>query len=150
MPLLLTSQPGFTEIADATFDAGAPVTAATMKALNAGAKYAAVAVEFFAVDHKHGETVALPVSPIDGYAYSRSQLRYMWSPKYSASASRDAQGNLQGGATSGAGHLLFWLFDIDQATGLVSCAVAYHKDGGAQTNSNDGILSVMIVADRRR
>jgi hypothetical protein len=150
MPLSLQTQPGFTEVPDSAFDAGNPVTSANLKALNAGAKFAAVRNEQFVAEYKHGETVTLPVSPVDGYQYTREELRYSWSVKYTASASRDASGKLQGGPTGGPGHLLFMSFDVNQQTGLVSCVVAYHKDGGAQTNTNDGILTVITHAQRNR
>lgn len=150
MPLTLQVPPGFSEVPDSAFDAGNPVTAANMKALNAAVKFGVVRNEQFVADYKHGETVALPISPVDGYAYTRAELRYSWSLAYTGSASRDAAGVLQGGATSGAGHMLFVNFSVNQQTGLVSCMVAYHKDGGAQTNSNDGILTVITHAQRNR
>jgi len=42
-------------------------------------KFAAVRTEEFWGYYKNGETVALPVSPADGYAYAREELRYVWS-----------------------------------------------------------------------
>lgn len=156
--LLLTSQPGFTEIADSAFDAGAAATAANMKALNSDTKFAAVRTEFFWGFYKHLETVQLPVSPADGYAYARTELLYMAVPYWSAAAG----GALNGvqydpldnppprGATSGQGHLLEFGFHVHQKTGVVSCDVHYHKDGGQQSNTNDGILMVITIAQRLR
>jgi len=41
-------------------------------------------------------------------------------------------------------------FDVSQATGLVQCEVDYYVQNGAQTNTNDGILLVMVSAKRSR
>lgn len=157
MSLTLSSQPGFTDIADGTFDAGNPVTAATAKSLNANPKFAAVRNEQFWGFYKHGETVQLPVSPADGYEYSRAELRYTWSVYWTGAAS----GALNGvqyvagapptrGSTSGGGQLLQMGFHVHQDTGVVSCNVSYYATGGAQTDTNDGILMVMVHAQRDR
>ena len=76
MSLSLGTQPGFTEIADSTFDAGNAASDSALKAVNAAAKFGVVRNEQFYGYYANGETVALPVSPADGYAYSRSELRY--------------------------------------------------------------------------
>ncbi len=152
--LVLSSQPGFTEIPDSAFDAGNAVTAANMKAMNAAAKFAAVRTEEFYGYYKHGETVQLPVSPADGYAYAREELRYTWSIYHSAGA---PGGALNGtptppsrGAPGGPGHLLVIAFDVNQLTGAVVCDVSYHKDGAAQTDTHDGILMIVTHAKRQR
>jgi len=152
--LTLTSQPGFTEIADTAFDAGNAVTAANMKAINADAKFAAVRTEEFWGYYKHGETVALPISPADGYAYERAELRYTWSIYWTGAPPGSALNGTQTppsrGATGGAGHLLQMGFDIVQTTGVIECTVSYHKDGGEQTDPHDGILMVVTHAKRSR
>lgn len=154
MSLTLTAQPGFSEIADSAFDAGNPATAANMKALNADAKFAAVRTEEFWGYYKHGETVQVPTSPADGYAYSQAELRYTWSVFWTGappgSALNGTQVTPSRGATGGSGHLLQMGFFVDQATGLVSCDVSYHKDGGSQTDTHDGILVVTTLAKRSR
>src|SRR5581483_2745933 len=152
MPLTLSSQPGFTEIADTQFDAGNPVTAANMKAINSDVKYAAVRSEEFWGFYKHGETVQLPTSPADGYAYSRQELYYTWMIYWTGAPPGSALNGTQTipsrGATSGAGQLLQMGFIVDQSTGVVTCDVSYYKDGGAQTDTHDGILLVVTHARR--
>jgi hypothetical protein len=152
--LILISQPGFTEVPDSAFDAGNVVTAANMKAVNAAAKFAAVRTEEFWGFYGHGESVQLPVSPADGYAYSREELFYSWSI-YATSA--PPGGGLNGtqtpptpGANGGAGNLLGHGGYVDQATGAVSCWSSYYVQNGAQTNTTDGILLVITHAKRAR
>ena len=86
MSLTLTAQPGFTELPDNDFDAGAPASDSNMKALNAAAKFGVVRNEQFYGYYANGETVVLPVSPADGYAYSRQELLYSWSVYWTGSA----------------------------------------------------------------
>lgn len=154
MTLVLTSQPGFSEVPETSFDAGNPVTAANMKALNAATRFAAVRTEEFWGYYGHGETVQLPISPADGYAYERAELRYTWSVYWTGAPPGAALNGTQGapsrGATSGAGQMLQMGFSVDQAMGVVACDVSYYKDGWQQTDTHDGILTVMVHAKRQR
>ncbi len=148
--LVLTSQPGFTDVPDSSFDAGNPVTAANMKALNAAAKFAAVRNEEFWGYYKHGETVQLPVSPADWYAYAVEELLFIWAIFWTGAPPGSALNGTQTppsrGATGGSGNLLQMGFSVDQATGLVTCDISYYVQGGAQADTNDGILLVMTHA----
>jgi len=152
--LTLTSQPGFAEVPEFSFDAGNPATAANMKSLNAAAKFAAVRTEEFWGYYKNGEVIQLPVSMADGYAYAREELRYSWSVWWTGAAPGSALNGTQAtpsrGATGGPGHLLQLGFNVGQGTGVVTCDVSYHQDGGAQTDTNDGILMVITHAKRQR
>jgi hypothetical protein len=150
MSLTLTAQPGFTELPDSTFDAGGPLTSASMKSLNADAKFGAVRNEQFWGYYRNGETVALPTSPIDGYEYSRAELLYSWSIYWTASAPSACNGTHtpSTGATGGAGTFLQMRSNVDQSTGAVSTMVSYYKS--SQTDTTDGILMVMIHAQRNR
>jgi hypothetical protein len=153
MSLTLTGQPGFTEIADSSFASGAPVSDSVMTALNAAAKFAAVRNEQFWGYYKSGETVALPVSPADGYAYSRAELLYVWSI-FATGAPLVALNGTQtppvNGTNTGPGNLLAVTGNVDQATGLVTTMTAYYVAGGAQTNTSDGVLCVVTMAQRNR
>ena len=155
MTLTLTSQPGFAEVPPSALDAGQPLTAANVKAINSNAAFGAVRTEEFWGFYKHGETVVLPASPADGYEYAREELRYTidliyWTGAPPGSALNGTQALPNRGATSGPGHLLQMGFHIDQATGAVTCDVQYHKDGGAQTDTHDGILRITTLAKRQR
>jgi hypothetical protein len=152
MPSLsLSAQPGFAEVPDAAFDAGGAASDTNLKALNAAAKFAAVRNEQFWGYYRHGEMVALPVSPADGYVYQREELRYSWSVYWTGAASGPLNGTQalpSRGSTSGQGTLLQMGFHVDQATGAVSCNVSYYKTG--QQDTNDGILLVVVHAQRQR
>ncbi len=154
MSLTLSSAPGFTEILDSAFDAGNPLTSANMKSLNDDAKFGAVRNEQFWGYYKNGETVILPVSPADGYQYSRSELIYSlqvyWTGAPPSSALAGTQVTPSRGATSGGGQLLQMGFDVDNGTGAVTCSVSYYATGGAQTDTTDGILKVTTIAQRSR
>lgn len=151
MSLTLSAQPGFTDLADSVFDNGNTISAADLKSLNADAKFAAVRNEQFWGFYRNGETVATPVSPADGYVYSRAELVYTWSVYWTGAATGALNGTQSTpgrGATSGGGTLLQMGFEVDQATGAVSCNVSYFD--GHQHDTNDGILMVMVHAQRDR
>jgi hypothetical protein len=152
--LTLIAQPGFAEITEAGFDPQAPATSSNLKALNSNVKFAAVRCEEFWGFYKHGETVQLPQSLADGYQYTREELLYDWSVEWTGAPPGSALNGTHDmptrGATSGAGHLLQTGFNVNQATGVVDCVVSYHKDGGAQTDTQDGILMVITFAKRQR
>ena len=151
MSLTLGTQPGFTEVADSTFDAGNAVSDSALKALNGAAKFGVVRNEQFFGYYKDGETVVLPVSPADAYAYSRSELVYDAIVYWSGSAGSACAGTQTAptkGATTGQGQLLQFGYNVDQATGLVSCQASYFKT--AQMDVNDGVLCVVTHAQRSR
>ena len=151
MSLTLGTQPGFAEIPDSSFAAGSPVSDSVMKQLNADGKFAAVRNEQFYGYYANGETVALPTSPADGYAYSRAELRYSWGWYWSGSAGGPCGGTQTPparGVTTGSGQMLQMGANVDQATGLVSTQVSYFK--AAETDTTDGILLVITHAQRSR
>ena len=150
MSLTLPEQPGFTVIPSPTFDEPNPVTSTTAKALNADAQFAAVRTEEFVADYLNGETVPLPVSPADGYAYARNELVYIWGLRSNVSAVREEGGGITLGENGGAGYRLFESYYVDQTNGLVHCDVHYYVQGGAGTPTHDGVLTVLTIAKRLR
>ena len=151
MSLTLGTQPGFTEVADSTFDAGNPASDSSLKSLNAAAKFGVVRNEQFYGYYRNGETVQAPVSPADGYAYSQSELRYSFSWYWTGGATGTCNGTLTPpprGATSGQGQVIQMGANVDQSTGAVSTNVSYYKT--SQTDTNDGILMVLTHAQRSR
>lgn len=150
--LTLGAQPGFTEIADSTFDAGNAVSAATMKALNADAKFATVRQEIFEGYYHHGDTVILPTSAADGYTYARAELNYMWSiyataPPSSITAGQTTPPSLT--TRGAAGQLLEiqgWV--VDPTTGVVSLNTHYYVTNGAEGTTTDGVIKVTVIATR--
>ncbi len=149
--VLTTGQPGFTEIADSTFNSGNALSASALKSLNADAKFGVVRNEQFWGYYRNGETVSLPVSTADGYTYSRSELLYTWALYWSGSATAACNGTQTApsrGATSGGGTLLQMGCVIDQSTGDVACTASYFS--GSQHDTNDGIWLVITHAQRSR
>jgi hypothetical protein len=148
----LSAQPGFSDIPDSTWDGGSALSSAGLKALNADAKFATVRNEQFWGYYKHGETVATPVSPADGYVYSRVELLYMWSVYWTGSPPASPVNGTQvpptRGATGAGGTFLQSGAVVDQATGAVACTTSYFD--GTQHDTNDGIVLVMIFAQRSR
>jgi hypothetical protein len=156
--LTFSQQPGAVDLADATFDQDKPVTDVALKQLNQNAKFGMVRVEFFQGYYKNGETVALPVSPVDGYAYSRAELRYVWSVYSTRPASGATNGaanppalgteQISGGGVEGVDVFTAYV-EHKNATnpGRVHCEIIM-GDGTNQTITSYGVLYVTTVAER--
>jgi len=155
--LTLATVPGFVDIPDTNLAADEPLTDYSLTKISNNAKFAAVRPETFYGWYKNGETVLLPVSPVDGYHYSRAELEY----EVAAWCSRSPAG---GAATSGAttkparansndasGTLFlmdFWVEEKNEANpGLVHCEVHYWTDG-TETATNGGFVKVRTIATR--
>jgi len=108
-------------------------------------------IEDFWGFYRNGETVQLPTSTADGYNYSREELLYTWEIYDTHPATGACNGTQTPPATgpqSAAGTILQMGFNVAQATGAVSCQVAYYATGGSQSNTGDGILLVHTLARR--
>jgi hypothetical protein len=69
----------FQELDDAFFWPGKTLKASTVLAIKKNIDEAELTPEFFGPTVFHnGDIVPLPVSPIDGYAYKREELQYIW------------------------------------------------------------------------
>jgi hypothetical protein len=154
--LTWSTVPGAVDIPDANLAADQPVTDYSLEKISNNAKFAAVRPETFYGWYKHGETVLIPTSPVDGYVYTREQLEY----EVAAWCSRAPAGATNGMATkpdrasgnSGAGNLYwmdFWVEEKNEANpGMVHCFVSYYVQGGAETITNDGFVKVRTIATR--
>ena len=150
--------PGFVDIPDSNLAADQPVTDYSLTKISNNAKFAAVRPETFYGWYKHGETVLLPVSVVDGYHYTRSELEYeiaAWCtrlPAGDSSTNGAATKPTMFSANSGAGQLYwmdFWVEEKNEANpGLVHCQVSYYVGGGAETITNDGFVKVRTIATR--
>jgi len=156
--LTFSQQPGAVDLVDSTFDQDKPVTDVALKQLNQNAKFGMVRVEFFQGYYKNGETVALPVSPVDGYAYARAELRYVWSvystrPATGATngtANPPALGSEQigGGGVDGVDVFTAYVEHKNSTNrGLVHCQIIM-GDGTNQTITSSGVLYVTTIAER--
>src|SRR5207244_2024012 len=89
--------------------------------------------------YKNGDVVALPVSPIDGYPYSRAELIYIWS--WSDTTNQTGQ-NLR---------IPIFYGRIDQDTGLVHLNVWRLPPGSDPVDDNDSLcrITVLVVGFRQ-
>lgn len=150
--------PGAVDIPDANLAADQPVTDYTLTKISNNAKFAAVRAEFFQGYYKHGETVQIPTSPVDGYQYSRAELRYTWS-LYSTRPATGATNGAQdppslgteqigGGGVDGVDAIIAQVGHKNSASpGLVSCQIIM-GNGTNQTVTNYGVLYVTTIAER--
>jgi hypothetical protein len=145
--------PGFFDLDPANFAADQPVEDDDLTKLLAIAKFAAVRTEpIYMGWYKNGDTIPTPVSPVDGYAYSRAECNMIVSGFFSRPP---AAGFVSGqaarptaGHNSGAGQVLWHEYDVDDSNGVVYSAVGYYVGGGAETDTNDGMVKVHCLAIR--
>lgn len=136
----------FTELDVGLFVPGEDLRASTLLAIKRNIDEAILSPEFFGpTDHADGDTIALPVSPVDGYTYTRDEITCVWSWS-------DTKNNSSGG-WPGSGHsrLPLFLGAIDQATGAVALQVWRAPPGTApfdDTNTNARI-TVIVMGNRK-
>lgn len=148
MPTIaLSTVPGFADLPDATLSANRFSLGVHLQRIYANASFGLVRLEVFNGIYKHGDTVALPTSLVDGYTYSPSELIYMWVPQNTA--------NQATGWASFREPWTMWygIWNVDQTSGLVSSEIGYrgnndHKDNQATTN--DGVVQVFTIAQRQK
>ena len=150
--------PGAVDLPDANLAADQPLTDYSLTKISNNAKFAAVRVETFYGWYKHGEFVAIPTSPVDGYAYSRQELSYdiaAFCTRPPIGSTNGAQAIPQMGPQSGGGTLLwtrFWVDEKNEASpGLVHCEVSYYEQdqpGPDEVQTNDGFVKVRVIATR--
>ena len=75
--LTFASIPGFFDLADSAIAAGQPLTDDSISKISHNAKFGVVRAEqFYMGFYANGNTVAAPVSPVDGYAYSYAECLF--------------------------------------------------------------------------
>lgn len=132
---------GFFDIPDSAWTAGNVATEDLLVALNSMVRFAATCDEYFATPHQaNGDTIALPQSADDGYAYSRSECLYAAAMNYSP--------DVNTGVNGGNGDILYTYDYVEQDTGVVSSSVNYYVQGGQDSNAKDG-ATVAIICCRR-
>lgn len=151
--LLLNAVPGFADLDEATIAAEEVLTDDALVKICQNAKFAAVRPErIYMGFYKNGDTVGLPVSPVDGYTYTQDEILYDW---FLYSTRAPAAGFIAGQAdppaiSAGQPANLYWLkVDIDDTTGLVDLWVSYYKQGEAETITHDGIVKVYANGQRQ-
>lgn len=100
--------------------------------------------------YKHGDTVGIPVSPVDNYPYAREEIQYLftwYSTRAPAAGFVSGQG-IRPVIAAGQPANFYWkTVDINDATGEVSLQVSYFS-GTNETIGHDGIIKVLAVCQR--
>jgi hypothetical protein len=131
----------FSELDLPTFFPGVTLRASNTKQVFHNAKEAIGTAEFFGpTQYSNGQTIPLPTSLIDGYAYARTELFYVFEWALTGTG-------LQGATDI---RIVVAQASISQATGLVSCIIYRLPGGGTFSLTNDGALRVLVCALRAR
>jgi hypothetical protein len=138
--LILNTQPGFNDQPDSSLAAGQYALGSQMAKINGNAALGMCRMEIFPGAYTNGETVALPISTVDGYQYQQNELTYIWAIQSSA----NSQGWLTGPTS-----LWYCNWEVDQDTGLVTSDEWYRNDDQSAA-SNDGTLMVWTIAQRQQ
>lgn len=150
--LTMSAIPGFFDIGDSALAGGQPLTDDSVLKLSHNAKFGAVRTELIYMGfYTSGNAVPTPTSPVDGYAYQRSECAFI---PILASSRQPAAGFVPGQSTfpilansdMGTGGILVvpYELDIDDSTGSVTCQV-YFTGNAAQ---NQGTVKVYCIATR--
>lgn len=150
-------QPGAVDLPDSSLATDQPLTDYSLTKISNNAKFAAVRPETFFGWYKNGETIRLPLSPVDGYQYARSELEYevaAWDSRAPASG-QSANGTLvkplRASVNGAAGVLFDAFFNVEEKNdanpGLVHCFVSFW-DNGIERQTNSGMIKVRTIATR--
>lgn len=148
---------GYSDLSDASLQAGQAVTDDTLVKISENAKFGAVRCEtIFMGFYKHGDTIPTPLSPVDGYPYLRGEMSLVFVPFSTRGADANfvsgqaAAPGIGNGLRTGQPANLYWAeFDINDATGKVSTLVSYFAQGAVpETFTNDGVLKVFAICQR--
>lgn len=143
MGLTLSLQPGYSDLQDTALTADvSPALGIQIAKMYTNAAFGKVRIEVFQDHYQNGDTVPLPVSPIDGYAYQRNELIYVWAIESTA--------NFSSHWMSAKDSLWYCGWLVDQSTGAVACDEWYRRSGSHYNpaHTNDGVLRVFTVAQR--
>jgi hypothetical protein len=131
----------FTELDLGFFFPGSTVRASELLTIKRNIDEAILSPEFFGpTDYHDADTVPLPVSPVDGYPYNRSEVQYIWSW---ADTTNNAGGT----------HVRLPLFlgSVDPASGLVKLRTWRLPPGGpfVDDENDNAVISVLVMATRQ-
>jgi hypothetical protein len=113
----------------------------TLTAMNRNSKFAVIAQEvIFMGAFKNGDTVPLPVSPADDYAYSAGEVKWAFSWMFTTETDGGQKAVVEPtwGGPGGYGDNLATLSASISSGGVVSCGVGF---GGSEGNGYTGVLT---------
>jgi len=145
MGLTISIPPGYSDLADSQLVAGSPAFGIDVGKIYDNAVFGMTRPEIFVSGpYTNGQTVPVPVSPIDGYTYQRSELLYIWTVQNSV--------DQKTGWITGKDSLWYLAYLVDQATGVVSIDEWYRRSGSHYdgVHTNDGTLTVWVIAQRQK
>lgn len=151
--MVITSISGFVDLPDANIAASTIVTDDSLVKINQNAKFAAVRPEFiFMGYYVNGDTISLPSSPVDQYAYSYDEILFdftMYSTRGPGTGFVSGQATAPVQAILQPANLYWTRATIDSSTGKVAIDVSYFAQGGAETITHDGIVKVTAICQRQ-
>src|SRR5947207_660009 len=113
----------------------ASLRSSTVQTINDNILIATLRPEFFGpTPYTSGSIIALPISGIDGYVYSRIECQYL---AWWANTGPESQIRMP-----------LFAYKIDSTTGLVTIVVDRLRPGGPPTSSNDGSIDVVTIGMR--
>lgn len=145
MGLTLPFPPGYSDLQDSVLVAGNPALSIDIGKIAYNAAFGMARLEVFPTGpYKNGDTVPLPISPIDGYPYSQNEVSYIWAIQNSVDQAT--------GWITGKDSLWYCAWLVDQATGKVFSDEWYRRSGShyAGQHTNDGTLWVWTIGQRQR
>src|SRR5580692_6614072 len=143
MGLTLEVPPGYSDLSDSALATPSPTFGLDLLKIYDNAVFGLTRPEIFITPQVNGDTVALPVSPIDGYTYQQSELIYMWGIRSTADQTS--------GWITGKDSQWYFACEVDQATGKVFMDMWYRRSGSDYqgVHTNDGQLLVYTIAQRQ-
>lgn len=133
----------FTELDQFTFFPGQPLRASTLEVLNKNILEATLSPEIFPpVVYHNGDIVPLPISPVDGYHYSREELTYLWNWNNTGPESEIRLPIFSGFVFNSAGA-------FSSVPGFVHTQVFRLPAGHPPEATTDGSLRVIVIGSRQ-
>jgi hypothetical protein len=150
--LIIGSPPVFVDVADATVASNRPLTATNFLRISRNAKHGSVRHEVIYMGFfGNGDTVPLPISPVDGYTYGQEEIQYnfrLYSTRAPGAGFTPGQKTVPAISGDQNGNLYYWTASIDDATGYVSLLTSSYKEGGREDTPFDGIVKVYAICQR--
>lgn len=144
----MAASPAFTDIADATIAANVALTDTALQQISQNAKFGIVRPEYIYMGfYRHGDTIALPVSPVDGYSYAAGEVNFnfqLYSTRGVGTGFVSGQATPPPIAFSQSGNLFWFTVDINSSR-VVQLNMAY-ADGTATVH--DGMIKVVAICQR--